>query len=202
MTKKSFLLVFILSSLLFSVFAQQTVEINKNRNFFYVGPADLFFNTIQIGYEKQLKNTNSIALLGGFKLSEKDGYKDRIGGNGEIQYRINLLYDKQGLSKLTTKFSTFAYFAPFFQYKYEEITDKEYLDNISVSVVSIVNSYFGGAGFGCRLTGIENRFCLNAFVGGGLKYSDLSGDKKYSDFFQVGYTGISPKFGFQMGIAF
>ena len=91
----------------------------------------------------------------------------------------------------------------YLQYRYEEITDKIYISELySVNQISTVDSYFGGLGFGCRLTGIENRFCLNVFAGGGLKYSDLYGDKKYSDFFQVGYTGIAPKFGFQMGIAF
>lgn len=202
MMKNLFIPGFILTLFLTPCFAQEADNVG-NHNFFYVGPADLFFNTLQIGYEKELKNTNSIALFGGFKLSEKNGYRDRIGGNGELQYRINLLYNKQGQTKLTKNFSTFAYFAPYFQYRYEELTDKIYISDVySVNQISTVDSYFGGLGFGCRLTGMENRFCLNVFAGGGLKYSDLLGDKKYSDFFQVGYTGISPKFGFQMGIAF
>lgn len=203
MTKFLFATVFSMFLFFVPCFAQESDEINKNKNFFYVGPADLFFNTLEIGYEKEFKNTNSIAIFGGFKLSEKAGYINKIGGNGELQYRINLLYKKQGLSKLAKNFSTFAYFAPYLQYRYEEITDKVYINEVSsVNQISTIDSYFGGLGFGCRLTGIENRFCLNVFAGGGLKYSDLYGDKKYSDFFQVGYTGIAPKFGFQMGIAF
>ena len=70
------------------------------------------------------------------------------------------------------------------------------------TVTTIVNSCFGGCGFGFRLTGAENRFSFNVFAGGGLKLSDVQGDNKYTDFLEVGYTGLAPKLAFQMGIAF
>lgn len=187
------------------LFSQEKKPEKRKENFFYTAPFDLFFNTLQLCYEKKLKNHNSVALLGGFKLSEKEGTISRIGGNGEIQYRINLFYDKETKSTiaLVENYSAFAYFAPYLQYKYEEITD-----NISMNpsksdyTLTIVRSYFGGAGFGVRFTGIESRLSLNIFAGGGLKYSELHGSKKYTDFFDAGYTGFAPKLGFQIGIAF
>lgn len=177
----------------------------KRHNFFYVAPLDLIFNTIQVGYERRLANHNSIAFNGGFKLSKKDEIVHRLGGNAEIQYRINLLYNKEGFSSLMKEHSTFAYFAPFTQYRYEEITDV-FQNSTDFSLMdkenTYVNSGFAGFGFGVRLTALENRFCLNLFAGGGMKYSDIIGDKGYSDFTEVGYTGIAPKISFQLGIAF
>lgn len=202
---KKYILLSLLSYFSFlSSFSQEKQEYKK-RNFFYVGPFDLFLNTIQLSYEKKTRNYNTIYLSGGFKLLEKENDRNRIGGNGELQYRINLLYNKEALNTLMNKqnYSTFAYFAPYFQYRYEEITD-----NYAVSfseyekATSIVNAYFVGFGFGFRFTPIQNRFCLNIFAGGGMKFSNVDGDKKYTDFLEVGYTGIAPKIGLQMGIAF
>lgn len=188
-----------------SSFAQENAQhdLKKRDNYFYVGPLDLFFNTLQIGYERKLSNHNTIALIGGFKLSKKAELINRLGGNGEIQYRVNLLYNKEAISSVVKKYSAFAYFAPYFQYRYEQITDPAAADvSTSQNEITIVNSGFAGLGFGFRLTAIENRFCLNVYAGGGLKYSDVNGNKKYADFMEVGYTGIAPKLSFQLGIAF
>ena len=181
----------------------QDSPVKKRNNRFYVAPVELFFNTLQLGYERQLKNHNSIALIGGFKLSKKDERIDRIGGTVEFQYRINLFYNKEAIGLITKRYSTFAYFTPYLQYKYEEINDLTYPDfSPPKNSLTIVNSVFGGLGFGFRFTALENRFCLNLFAGGGLKYSDVTGDKKYTDFFEAGYTGFAPKLALQIGIAF
>ncbi len=184
-------------------FSQEELPGLRKNNYFYIGPVDLVFNTVELGYERKLKNHNSIVFLGGFKLSKRDNYFNRMGGNGEFQYRINLHYNKETISGLVKKYSTFAYFAPFFQYRYEDITDVTGSDiNGDEYTHTIVNSGFAGLGFGFRLTALENRFCANFFAGGGMKYSDVSGLNRYTDFFEVGYTGIAPKFGIELGINF
>lgn len=200
---KKILWVFIIAFLATSSWAQEK-EVNNNKsNYFYVGPVDLVFNTLELGYERSLCNHNSIVIFGGLKLSKKDDLINRFGGNGELQYRINLLYNKESVSGIVKRYSTFAYFAPFFQYRYEQIIDVNVSDSeVPDQTHSFVNSGFAGLGFGFRLAALENRFCLNAFAGGGMKYSDVSGLKKYTDFFEVGYTGIAPKLGLQLGIKF
>lgn len=203
MYRKYLFIVILLLILVGSSFAQQTEAVNKRDNHFYIGPFDLFFNTLQLGYEHKLNNQNTITLLAGFKLSKRGEEMNRIGGNGEFQYRINLLYNKEAISSIAKKYSTFAYFAPYVQYRYEEITDVISTDIAPPSTkLTIVNSGFAGLGFGFRLTALENRFCINLFAGGGLKVSDINGLKKYDDFLEVGYTGFAPKISFQMGIAF
>jgi hypothetical protein len=141
--------------------------------------------------------------MGGFKLSKKDAIINKLGGNGEFQYRITLLYNKEAISTIIREHSSFAYFATFAQYRYEEITDViDSETSEQKELKTYVNSYFGGVGFGLRVSAIDNRFTMNIFAGGGLKYSNVYGQKKYDNFTEVGYTGIMPKFGFQMGIAF
>lgn len=187
-----------------SLFGQRdkVTDYKKRNNYFYFSPGELFFNTFQLGYERKLRDHNTLIFLAGFKLSKKDDIINRIGGNGEIQYRINLLYNKEMIGLISSNYSTFAYFAPFIQYRYEDITDPVSPETFPYYNTTIVNSTFGGLGFGFRLTALENRFCVNFFAGGGLKYSEVEGLRKYSEFFEVGYTGITPKLSFQMGIAF
>ncbi len=158
---------------------------------------------LELGYEKKLNNHNTFVFLGGFTLSKEKDLISDIGASGEIQYRVNLLYNKEAISIVSKSYSTFAYFAPYFTYRYEELTEENYSEPFSNNnITTFINSYFGGAGFGFRISGIENRFTMNLFLGGGLKYSLVEGLDKYTDFMRAGYTGISPKAGFQMGIAF
>jgi hypothetical protein len=204
--KKIFLSFFIFFIFISSSFSQERKAENNKKNYFYIAPFDFFFNTLKLGYERKMKNYNSFFLAGGFKLSEKETLINRIGGNVEIQYRINLFYNKETVNDISIlkNYSLFSYFAPYFQYRYEEISDNFYKNSYKsdYTTTTIVNSYFGGAGLGLRFTGIENRFSFNLFAGGGLKYSELIGEKKYTDFFDVGYTGFAPKLDFQIGVAF
>ncbi len=198
--KKALLALAFLLSL--SALSQEESKIRSRNNYFYVSPIDAFLNTFELGYERNLPSCNTIFIKGGIKLSKKENYFDRLGGNGEAQFRINLNYDKALINTLDRRFSTFAYFAPYIQYRYEQILELKTTEAVPQQTATFVNSGFCGVGFGIRLTGLESRFCMNLFAGGGLKYSDVAGLQKYNDFLSVGYTGIAPKVSFQMGIAF
>ena len=178
----------------FSTFAQENAGRPRN-NFFCIGPLDLFLSTLQLSYERQL-GANSLALTGGYKLSKKNNEIDRTGGNGELQLRINLLYDRSATNK-AAHYSTYPFFAPFVQYRYEDIRAQS-----QETSNTVVQSLFSGLGFGVRFTGLENRFTLSLFAGGGMKISSSTGPGRYDDFLEVGYTGIAPKIACYMGIAF
>jgi len=203
MVRKTIISFLMLAPLALAAQKEEGEPMGRTCNFFYVSPVDLFLNTLELGYERKLANQNSVAMSGGFKLSQKDGYFSRLGGHGEFQYRINLHYKKSNGGTVHQRFSTYGYFAPFVLFRYEQIVDA-YSSDVSSSLNSttFVNSGFTGVGFGLRLTGLESRFSMNFFAGGGIKYSDVNGQKTYEDFLQVGYTGITPKVSFQMGIAF
>lgn len=183
--------------------AQENAPVVMNRNFFYVSPVDLFLNTLELGYERVLPSKNCLYVAGAYRLSKKDNYYDHMGGGGELQYRVNLHYKDQGAMTGRRNFSTFAYFAPYLNYRYEQITYAISGYGLSQTTsYSAINSGFGGVGFGFRLMSNGSRFCLNLFAGGGLRMSDVNGVRKYDDFLQAGYTGIAPKVSFQLGIGF
>ena len=183
--------------------AQAESKAISGKNYFYFAPADLFFNTLQIGYERKLNNSNTLAFSGGIELYRKNNYYPRLGTNFGFQYRVNLLYNKENVSTVLKGHSTFAYFAPFLHYRYTEITDERVMsDIVSLRTTSNIYTTFGGFGFGARFSALENRFCLNIFAGGGLRVSRTEGSKKYDGFFEPGYTGIAPKVEMQIGIAF
>jgi hypothetical protein len=194
-------IVLILSLAMATPVKAQDLELKRN-NSFYLGVTDIYFNTIQLGFERKLGNHNTLVFQPGLKLSKKEDYYNRLGVNGEVQYRINLLYNKEAISKIARQYSTFPYFAPFIQYRYEEIRDKVTVGDVVNYQPSYVHSGFAGVLFGFRFTAMENRFCMNVYGGGGLKVSDTKGAKKYDDFLEVGYTGLTPKLGIQVGIVF
>lgn len=189
---------------LFSLFcvtvsAQDNV-IKPKHNFVYFSPVDLFYNTLELGYERSLKNHDAIAITGGFKLDKTSTAVNRVGGTGEIQYRVNLMYTENARITIIRPYSVFPYFAPYLSARYEKINNPAIINDAQTTTT--VRSVFGGVGFGFRITGINNRFTLNAFAGGGLKYADIDGDTKYDNFFEVGYNGFAPKLALQMGITF
>jgi hypothetical protein len=188
----------------FTSFGQEAeTVVQPQRNYFYVSPVDLFFNNIELGYERMFASRNSVFLKGGIKLSKQDDYFDRQGANAEMQYRIDLRYTRNTIYTAPGRFTTYAYFAPYISYRYEQITEERTIElGVERQQVSFINAGFAGVGFGMRFTALESRFCLNLFAGGGLRYSDINGLRKYNEFLQPGYTGIAPKVSFQLGIAF
>ncbi|MDP1803313.1 MAG: hypothetical protein Q8L81_18265 [Bacteroidota bacterium] len=176
-------------------------KVIKRSNFIYISPIDLFLKTFEIGYERNLKNNHAFAVTGGFKFDKTNETITRLGGTAEVQYKVNLLYSEGPKNIVIRPYSVFTYFAPYLSYRYEEINES-INSEVNPPENSFIHSGFGGVGFGFRLTGLENRFSLNAYAGGGLKYSDITGDQKYNDFWDVGYTGFAPKLSLQMGITF
>jgi hypothetical protein len=191
---------FIIPLLFFSldITAQPANTQEDRKNYLYAGSFDVFLNTFLAGYERTIKN-NSVAVLAGFKLTQREEINHRIGGNVEVQYRINMMYNRQSKDR-SGHLITFPYFAPFIMYRYEEITEEP--SNDLLGQKTIVNSAFGGAGFGLRLHGTNSRFTMNVFTGLGMKFSDNQGSGKYDGFLETAYTGLAPKFGLQLGIAF
>ena len=105
------------------------------------------------------------------------------------------------------------FFAPYLRFSYTDISEdvtyasstynsNNYYTNISVEQNSYVRSYSGGLLFGVRMTGAENRFTTSIWAGGGLKASDVAGNQDYKDIYKIGYTGMIPRIGIQLGISF
>ena len=210
-----------------SIQAQSTtgvtsVPVSKN-NTFKIGPTNLFANTILLGYERSLSPRASVQLFGGFTLNQpKNGYYEEVKGfSGELQIRYYL--------KPSKNLNGF-FVAPFF--KYESLTftnlDLTKMDNNygynnypynntgTTSPVTITKDeanrtyYNGGIIFGYQLI-ISNVFVIDAYAGGGMKYTEKgggypeSGSDDFGSFIrynQLFETGIAPKIGVRIGTYF
>lgn len=184
---------------------KQDERSGEHKHFIYGSPLGIVTSTFNVTYERQLSNSNSIAIMGGATLSNTFDI-DKKGGNGEIQYRVNLSKKLDRISK-----NNFFYFAPYLLQKYIQITTKDYNyyyndNNYGKKTTNTIVSYSGGMLLGIRLTNSSNRLAFNAFAGGGMKYSEISGTdsgRNYNNgIWDIGFTGVVPRVGFQVGISF
>ncbi len=194
---------------------------SKN-NTFKIGPTNLFANTILLGYERSLSPRASVQLFGGFTLNQpKNGYYEEVKGfSGELQIRYYL--------KPSKNLNGF-FVAPFFKYESLTFTNlnltkmennygyNNYPYNTgTTSPVTITKDeanrtyYNGGIIFGYQLI-IANVFVIDAYAGGGMKYTEKtggypqSGSDDFGSFIrynQLFETGIAPKIGVRIGTYF
>ena len=79
---------------------------NESRNYFYTNPCGLFYSTLELGYEHDMENYNSMMFIGGLTLMEGTS-KSRNGGSGEFQYRINMSKHPDKISDSNVHIFTF-----------------------------------------------------------------------------------------------
>ena len=62
--------------------------------------------------------------------------------------------------------------------------------------------YYGGMLLGCQLV-VNQIFTLDAFFGGGIRLSQIDGEKsfsRYKNLTSLDYSGVVPRVGFVLGI--
>lgn len=210
--KKAFLLLFF-GSLIGSSQSYAQRDSVYYKNHFYLNPLDLIFSNFEVSYERDLKkDRTSFMLTSGVFLQHREDEKTESGFNVELQYRVNMFTyppSKNG-------FRSNIFFAPYINFRYKDYEDlrsgQNYIiqpfggkDSLMVQKTDAnLRSYGAGIVMGIRLTAFNNRFCFGIYGGGGLKYSNVKGFKSVFDNSIVdgNYTGITPKFSVQMGLAF
>ena len=178
------------------------------KNHFYINPFDLFFRTFTITCEREVNpNKNSIVINAGVLLEKRTDMSES-GFNGEIQYRINIFDYKTSKRGLVSNI----FFAPYVQFRYVDHkgTTQQLIQTfpaqsfVTESIDANLRGYGVGVVMGLKTTAFNNRFCFGFYGGGGLKYTDVKGAPNVFDTSIVGenFTGITPKFGLQMGMSF
>lgn len=206
MKSLKFLFVFLLlSPMLRAQEAAPVITEERRHNRIYFNMFDFIFSTFSVAYERDIKR-NALMVLAGGILSESDT-KTKKGGMGEIQYRFNMIDEKAGYDR-----SAFFYFTPYAQFKYIDAEESmegytnSYPYNTTYTYYSTANlrSYNAGAMIGLSLYALKGRFCSSFYAGGGLRYVDVKGNERLfeNNIFSVGYSGVLPRFGFQLGIGF
>ncbi|HXH17757.1 MAG TPA: hypothetical protein VNJ07_01640 [Chitinophagales bacterium] len=203
-------LCFLLLLALFSYhgFGQSENQIEKQesaaKNYFYLSPFNLIVSQFLVGYERDFSRNHGLAILPGVIVD--DGYYSgvELGVSAEMQYRYHMVSVANPRGRAKNDFRFDFYFAPFAAYQYLQYNDEidSYYNGYNyVYMYDSVNIHgvSGGILFGTRFVFFE-RFSIDAYAGGGVKYSDNK--VNYSDIFREGYTGIIGKVNLQIGVAF
>ena len=191
-----------------------------------VSPFHFFDGTLYASYERALENNRSIQLDGGLRLAD-DG--NDYGWMGELQLRKYLLSSKFAGESVLSGFyaglyANGKYFKeynewrewntiaePYWEYVYnkdgtenweESVWHQGEYEEVIVKESYDINQGEGGVIFGFQ-TIINKALSFDLFLGGGIRGAQIDGkrlDRLHGN--DRGYTGVVPKGGFSVGIAF
>lgn len=156
-------------------------------------------NTFQMGYERFLSPSTSLYVIAG--LTSKDDYYDNVFGiKTELQLKIHAYTSSRG------KVMHRLYFAPYLMNHYldTEFTEWEYDQNWNSYQVKVSDSFdvIGtGVMFGWSFS-FAKRMNIDVYTGGGIRRTIGSGDNSNSGIWDYSYSGITPRFGIDVGFLF
>jgi len=191
-----------------------------------VSPFHFFDGTLYASYEKVLENNRSIQLDGGLRLADNG---NDYGWMGELQLRKYLFSPKFAGKSVLSGFYAGLYangkyfkeynewrewntvVEPYWEYVYnkdgtenweESVWHQGEYEEINVKERYDIKQGEGGVIFGFQ-TIINKSLSFDLFLGGGVRGAQIDG-KKLDRFHggDRGYTGVVPKVGFSVGIAF
>jgi hypothetical protein len=191
-----------------------------------VSPFYFFDGTFYASYEKSLENSRSIQLDGGVRLTDNG---NDYGWMGEVQLRKYLFSSKCAGSGPLSGFYAGVYANGKYFKEYNEWTDWQWIeepyydyvyhDNGDInweetvfhegeSEEQLMNESYdvnqgeGGVLFGFQAI-LNETLSFDVFIGGGVRAAQIDGEKTgYFYDSGRGYTGVVPKAGFSVGIAF
>lgn len=198
---RKFNLVILLSfSYLFVVAQDQISEPAAYRNSIKINPISFFTSTFQLSYERLVGKDKSLNFSAG--LTYKDSDNESVSGyRGEFQFRYFVL------QRETNRASRKLYFAPFVFDQYADVINRNYynyLNQIQEEYRYKVNSFGAGVVIGVNWT-FARRFVLDAFVGGGVRTSNMDNNSNFylnNGLMSYGYKGIFPRVGLDLGFTF
>jgi hypothetical protein len=214
------LLLAVLSLVSFATFAQETETIS--RTIFKLSPQHFIHNSLKAGIERfNTTHSGSFAFFATGRLENADnaflpeGYD---GLAGEIQFRKYISPMKLRTSRKNNTYHQGIYGAAYLQggsysggfsdeYSFYDPNTGQYVTQYNYSFKESVTNYGFGFALGYQKTVWQVVF-LEAFVGGGIQFSQrtISGNKPEQGFFgysgiaDPGFEGILPKIGLHIGI--
>jgi hypothetical protein len=201
MRKLSLIVLICLSNLVVSA-QDNGNEPKVYRNSFKINPLSFFSSTFQMSYERLVGEDKSLNFSAG--LTYKDSDDESVSGyRGEFQFRYFVL------QRETANASRKLYFAPFVFDQYTDVTDRNYYYSYPYAGYDEtykynVNSFGAGIVMGFNWI-FAKRFVLDAFVGGGVRTSNLEKISNYyfdDGLMGYGYKGIFPRVGLDLGFTF
>lgn len=192
--KKIIITIVIFITFISCFFAQETSEVDTiqyKKNYFYLNPLQTVFYTVQLGYEKAFSDNNQSILICFGYYREKPNNNIVTGFSEELQYRFFVSSESKYPSN---KFNFDFYFAPYLNHKFYNF------DNDIYDTHNLITGIIGGLRFSYK------SFTCDLHCGGGyksifIKHSNITYNG-YHEFADIGYEGILPKLGFQIGYKF
>lgn len=212
---KNYKLLFLLIAILFTSlrgFCQDSLDNSwkhhPKKNAFKLHPQQFFAYNFMVGLERVLLKNNSIQVNVGvtaYNSNSNSIYEDRsiLGGSAELMYRAYLLPRIKSLQGL--------YAAPFIKFQHVQIKEGEvtYISYPGTPVYTPAKDYYINSTMGGFIIGYQflfgNVLTLDLYGGGGMKVSDSNQPNNTygNDFtFYQNYTGVTPKIGGTIGVAF
>ena len=198
-------------------------ETELRRTVFKVSPQHFTQNQLKVGVERFNKNFDKSVVIYAYGMLQNKGGNDLFddlgysGLGGEGQFRKYLTPLEQRTTKNNRNFYQGIYLAGFIQggnFVRDQHYRYSYVDPTGnvVWTEGELRRDVGNWGFGFTL-GVQrtvwNIVFLEAFIGGGLQWSDITEYSPnlpyvyYGEYYGItnpGYQGILPKFGLQIGI--
>lgn len=222
---KKYLFVLLMGWMMGKISAQESVTEEQNttrKNHFLFSPFNFIWNNFQVAYERDYtKSRNSSVVEAGLLLNKKEeGLK--FGLNTGVFYKFklirrNVVSRRSRRSENTVYYHEYIYLSPYLQYNYfmQEHPEQTYRVNgypVSTTYTipagtDVVHSLSTGVIVGVRWT-LSKRVDVELYGGGGIRYSEIfPSNEKYNDDygrnpFDIGFTGVYPRGGLRLGVAF
>lgn len=197
--------------------AQETPRFEYS-NAFKISPIEFGSSRFQITYERYINDRSSSFLAIPTIILKENGQESKKGFEMMLQYRFFLTHLRKGINKTLGMHNIGFYAGPYINglvYN-EEYQNGYYIDMEQMYVTDTfekdVRSGEAGALIGVQFD-ITPKILLDLYVGGGIRYSDVTDTfedvvddvfnyGRYYDVFDLEYTGVKPKLGLQLGFAF
>lgn len=181
------------------------------RNIIKFSPFHFVESTFLMSYERMMpSNKSSIYINAGLHSRENSFYgfggtpQPSFGFQGEVQYRAYVAAPREkSFRDKGFFFFKGIYAGPYAYYRYRSQSSQQW-DPITLTYDNSpqdISEYSGGVVMGVQFA-ILNKLYMDFYTGGGIKFSQGASDNGYRDVTSVGYTGVIPKIGFQIGIGF
>jgi hypothetical protein len=190
----------------------------SNRNAIKISPVEFGKAEFQIAYERYFGDRSSSITISPSIILKENNYESKEGFQIGGQYRIFLSHIKSDSRRIFLGFHNIGVYTGLYaQYQdYKEDYKSNWWDmatdmQSNGEFTKKISATEGGAIIGVQID-ITKRILIDFFVGGGVRYSDITDSKDgvvdenqyYEDYsvFDPEYKGVKPKIGFQLGVLF
>jgi hypothetical protein len=175
-------------------------------NIIKISPFHFAEGTFLLSYERLLGNErSSLMLLAGLHSREDNSMpRPSFGFQEELQYRFYVAPPRNNAAGGVVYFKGF-YAGPYAYHRYRQRSREAYDPFLQATTIvnEDIHEVSAGVVIGVQIA-FANRLFLDFYTGGGIKRSfgrDESVQMTYTPI-DLGYNGVIPKVGFQLGIGF